>query len=195
MVSFSNFQTLDPETADLARELIDNARRARSAFNSFVSLWMAFNGWMECVTDASTDAEMITAMVDNKRIRDAYEDLIVQSTKFRTHVMRFSAMWPVLNVRDVRRKLGRDAFWRLSRKDLIAQCLRAKVMHQPAGWTEGDVPTWSQLLRTIYAIRCNMFHGSKSPQIRRDHDLVLQADRILRMFIELTSCFDWHDGA
>lgn len=60
LVNFSHFRTLDPETADLARELIDASDVQRSAFSSFVNLWMGFNGWMECVTDAANDAEMIT---------------------------------------------------------------------------------------------------------------------------------------
>lgn len=45
MVCFSHFRTLDPETADLARELIDASDIQRSAFSSFVNLWMGFNGW------------------------------------------------------------------------------------------------------------------------------------------------------
>ena len=36
-------------------------------------------------------------------------------------------MWTVLNVRDVRNKLGRDAFWRLERDALVAACDAAKV--------------------------------------------------------------------
>lgn len=194
MVSFSNFRMLDPETADLARELIDNAQRARSAFNSFFSRWMAFNGWMECITDACTDAEMISALAENRRVTDAYEHLLHNAPRFQSRVMRFSKMWPVLNVRDVRLKLGRDAFWRNSREELMAACVRENVKQQPLGWVGGSVPTWPQLLRTIYMIRCNMFHGSKSPQNGRDRELLLQADHILRIYIEETGCFDWGDG-
>ncbi|RUW87305.1 hypothetical protein EOA30_36470, partial [Mesorhizobium sp. M8A.F.Ca.ET.059.01.1.1] len=39
VVCFSHFRTLDPETADLARELIDASNAQRSAFSSFVNLW------------------------------------------------------------------------------------------------------------------------------------------------------------
>jgi hypothetical protein len=193
LVRFSAFRTLDPETADLARELIDNADRQRSAFMSFVSLWMAFNGWMESVTEADTDAAMITALADNRRATDAYDNLMEVSADFRRRVATFSGMWPVLNVRDVRRKLGRDAFWSASREDLLELCRREGVKLQPLGWTEGGKPTWPQLLRTIYAVRCNLFHGTKSPHNLRDRELVLHSDRILRMFIEGTGCLNWHD--
>lgn len=193
LVSFNNFREIDPETADLARDLIINANRQRSAFMSFVSTWMAFNGWMESVTDAGTDAAMITAVAANGRTAGAYGDLMDRSDDFRRRVMAFSTMWPVLNVRDTRKKLGRDAFLRYSREELFQECQHRNVKLQPLAWTEGDVPTWPQLLRTIYAVRCNMFHGSKSPQNVRDRELILHSDRILRMFIDGTRCFEWHD--
>jgi hypothetical protein len=116
-----------------------------------------------------------------------------RSTSFRQKVGTFAAMWPVLNVRDVRRKLGRDAFLRLSRQELMAEVLRKRVKSQPVGWTDGNVPTWPQLLRTIYCVRCNLFHGSKSPQNSRDHKLVVACDQILRMFIDRSGCFAWND--
>jgi hypothetical protein len=51
-----------------------------------------------------------------------------------------------------------------------------------------------QLLRTIYQVRCNLFHGEKSPQSFRDRDLVFASDRILARFIAATDCFDWYDS-
>lgn len=192
MVRFSDFQTLDPETADVARELLENAGRARSAFNSFLSIWMAFNGWMSCVTNAATDAAMITAMAENGRVREAYDQLVRSSAEFNRHLTRFSAMWPVINVRDARNKLGRDVFLHLSREQLLAACAEADVKLQPATW-DGGVPSWEQTLRTIYAVRCNMFHGMKSPQNFRDRNLILESDHILRTFIELSGCFAWRD--
>jgi hypothetical protein len=76
LINFSNFRTLDPETADLARELIDANENQRSTFSSFVNLWMGFNGWMECVTDTNSDAEMITALANHQRLSNAYDDLM-----------------------------------------------------------------------------------------------------------------------
>jgi hypothetical protein len=154
---------------------------------------MGFNGWMECVTDAANDAEMITALADCGRLRESYDILMKSAPDFRASVESFAAMWPVLNVRDVRRKLGRDAFWRFSREELMAEIVRQGVKLQPVGWTEDRIPTWSQLLRTVYCVRCNLFHGSKSPQNHRDHELVTTADRVLRMFIDQTNCLAWND--
>jgi len=193
LVTFSHFRSLDPETADLARELIEASDVQRSAFSSFVNLWMGFNGWMECVTDAANDAEMIAILANHQRLANCFDNLREHSLDFREQVDSFATMWPVLNVRDVRRKLGRDAFWRYSRQELMEEVLRQGVKLQPVGWNAGDVPTWPQLLRTIYTIRCNLFHGSKSPENYRDHLLVVRSDKILRMFIERSGCFGWND--
>lgn len=193
MVSFSNFGTLDPETADLARELIGTSDRQGSPFLPFMNAWMGFNGWMESVTDAGTDSAMITALADNRRMADAYDELVANNAKFRDHVLAFANLWPVLKVKDVRKKLGRDAFWRYDRDELLQVCLREGVHLQPPGWNRGDDPTWPSVLRTIYLIRCNLFHGAKSPQHGRDRDLTHHANRVLREIVAGTGCFDWHD--
>ena len=103
---------------------------------------------------------MITALANHPRLAEAYDVLLGNAPDFREKVESFATMWPVLNVRDVRRKLGRDAFWRFSREELMAEALRQGVKLQPLDWAPGDTPTWPQLLRTIYMIRCNLFHGS-----------------------------------
>lgn len=192
MVTFSNFRMLDPETADLARELVGSDNRQSSPFLPFMNTWMGFNGWMESVTDAANDRAMLTALADNRRMIDAY-DALLRGEAFEHQVAAFSDLWPVLNVRDVRRKLGRDAVWQLDRDALLEECRRANVRIEPLGWTDGDVPTWAQVLRTVYLIRCNLFHGAKSPQNRRDRDLVRRADQVLRSFIEGSGCFEWYD--
>lgn len=193
MANFSNFQIMEPETKDLVLDLMENADRQRSAFMSFVNIWMAFNGWMAAVTERETDADMIRSSAANARLVEAYSTLMETSRPFQRLVTDFAAMWPVLNVRDVRKKLGRDSFWRLQRDDLIAACEAAHVKCQPSTWSVGDTPSWEQLLRTIYQVRCNLFHGEKSPQNHRDRQLVLKSDRILRTFLAETSCFEWRD--
>jgi hypothetical protein len=192
LVSFSNFRTLDPEMADTTRELMEDNRQD-APFLHFMNTWMAFNGWMESVTEEPSDAAMITALAENRRMTDVYGELVDQNAAFRNRVMAFAQRWPVLNVKDVRKKLGRDAFWQLDRNALFEACRRQDVKMQPIGWTEGALPTWPQLLRTIYLIRCNLFHGAKSPQNGRDRDLVDRADWILRTFIRESGCFDWYD--
>jgi hypothetical protein len=193
VTKFANFRTMEPETKDLVLNLMENADRQRSAFMSFINIWMAFNGWMAAVTERETDAEMIRDFAASDRLIEAYGSLMKGSQRFRRLVLEFATIWPVLNVRDVRKKLGRDAFWRLQRDEFTSACEAANVKQQPAAWTAGDMPSWEQLLRTIYQVRCNLFHGEKSPQNLRDRQLILKSDRILRAFLAETGCFEWHE--
>jgi hypothetical protein len=54
------------------------------------------------------------------------------------------------------------------------------------------VPDWAQVLRTVYQVRCNLFHGEKSPQNGRDYNLVVTSDRLLRAFVVDSGCFGWY---
>lgn len=193
MVSFNDFRTHGPESADLTSALINADADERSAISSFATLWMGFNCWMECVTNVHTDAQMVNALANHGRITNAYNDLMENHEDFHSHVLSLASMWPVLNVRDVRRRLGRDAFSKYGFDEVRARVVREGVKHEPQGWITGNIPTWSQLFRTIYCIRCNLIHGAKSPHGSRDQLLILGADRVLRTFIERTNCLEWHD--
>jgi hypothetical protein len=190
VVNYSNFSMLNPESADLARDLLAQVHGTDTPFSSFIHAWMAFNGWMECVTEEESDAGMVSALCADTRLASAYEDLM-GSEQFKRYVMEFSSLWPVLNVRDVRRKLGRDAFLRLSREELLQRAAAGQVRAEPANWAAGAVPTWTNLLRATYTVRCNLFHGSKSPQNYRDHQLVTHANAFLREFINRSACLEW----
>jgi hypothetical protein len=131
VTKFSNFQAMEPETKDLVIDLMQNADRQRSAFMSFVSTWMAFNGWMALVTERETDAEMIRDLASNGRLIQAYCNLMRNESPLRRLVTQFAALWPVLNVRDVRKKLGRDAFWRMNPDELASACAAVNVKRQP----------------------------------------------------------------
>jgi hypothetical protein len=192
MATFGNFSQLDPEVADVARELICAPVGQRPAFMAFMYVWMGFNGWMEAVTESDFDSGMISELADSPRLTNAYQ-AAMQHQEFRNAVRAFSRAWPVLNVKDVRKRLGRDAFARMSRDQLIEECQRQDVRFHPPGWNVGDDPTWPQVLKTIYAVRCNLFHGAKSPQNARDRELVRRANSILRQFIDHSGCLDWRD--
>lgn len=193
MFSFSNFHQLDPVVRNVAIELLAKAQEQSPSFMAFIYRWMGFNGWMSAVTLQGTDREMIDAFVAAPRLIGAFDQLLAGDPNFRQMVLDFTALWPVLNVRSVRAKLGYDAFRLYDRSALLTRCAAENVKQQPPEWTEGTDPSWEQMLRTIYQVRCNLFHGEKSPQSFRDRDLVLAADRILAHFIETTSCFDWYD--
>ncbi len=196
MVSYSNFHRLDPldpAGRDVAVELLALEDRQQSEMMSFVTVWMAFNGWMAAVTGRERDAEMINALAADRPANAEFDWLLGEDAEFQRIVEEFVALWPVLNVHDVRAKLGFDAFRRHDRNALLAACFAANVMQQPIGRAPGAALNWELLLRTIYHVRCNFFHGEKSPRNPCDWQLVLHCDRILRLFIANTGCFAWND--
>jgi hypothetical protein len=190
MVMFSNFHRLDPDARDVTLELLANAdQHEPPSFMSFAYRWMAFNGWMSAVTLEDRDWKMVNAVAAAVRLIDAHDQLMATTDTYRQQVNSFAAMWPVFNVRDVRKKLGYDAFVQHGRAALLA----TTVKRQPETWLPGSMPSWDQVIRAIYQVRSNLFHGEKSPQSSRDRDLILASDGILRAFIEQSQCFDWHD--
>jgi len=190
MLNFSNFHRLDPAARDVTIELLADADHHQPpSFMSFTYRWMAFNGWMSAVTLEDKDWAMINTMAASPRLIAAHDQLMEAVAAYRELVGDFAAKWPVLNVRDVRAKLGYDAFRQLDRPALLA----TNVKRQPEAWVVGGAPTWEQLLRAIYQVRCNLFHGEKSPQSMRDRELVIASDHILRAFINGTDCFNWSD--
>ena len=75
MANFNNFQVMEQEPRDLVLDLMENASRQRSAFMSFVNVWMAFNGRMAAVAGQETDANMIRDIAGNDRLIKAYTGL------------------------------------------------------------------------------------------------------------------------
>lgn len=193
MVSFSNFHRLNPAARYVAIELLANADGQPPSFMAFVYRWMGFNGWMSAVTLGDSDREIIDALAAAPRLIDGYDQLTARDAAFAEAVTAFAAMWPVLNAKSVRAKLGYAAFNHHDRPALLALCAANNVRQQPRRWMARSVPSWEQLLRAIYQVRCNLFHGEKSPQAFRDDELVTGSDKILARFIAGTGCFDWHD--
>lgn len=193
MVSFSHYQTLDPSAYQVSRELFDRADREQPSMMAFIFRWMGFNGWMAAVTGCERDYEMINALAAEQRMLAAYDQLLANHPDFKEKVDSFSAKWPVLNVAHVRAKLGFDAFRRYDRAALLVECDAQQVKRQPLGWVAGATPSWEQLLRTIYQVRCNLFHGEKSEQAARDRDLVFAANQILKLYLAETGCLEWCD--
>jgi len=91
MVDFSNFQNMDPEARDVVQDLMLHAQQLGSNFMSFISVWMAFNGWMASVTEEDTDAKMVNALASNARLTKAFESLMKGSPQFRDDVAEFSS--------------------------------------------------------------------------------------------------------
>lgn len=194
MVHYTHFHTLDPSAHQVSMELLSRAERESPSMIRFMLRWMGYNGWLAAVTGCERDYQMINAMAAEPRMIAAYDQLIAVDPGFKAEIDAFAAHWPVLNVAHVRAALGYDAFRRYDRATLLAECDAHDVKRQPANWVPGTGPSWEQLLRTLYQVRCNLFHGEKSEQAARDRDLVFASDRILHQLLAGTGCLGWFDA-
>jgi len=193
MVRYTHFHILDPMAHNVSIDLLDRAGREPAPMIRFILRWMGFNGWLAAVTGCERDHQMINALAAELRMASSYERLITTNPDFRREIDAFAAHWPVLNVAHVRATLGYNAFRRYDRAALLAACEAQRVKKQPRNWIPDTTPNWEQLLRTLYQVRCNLFHGEKSDQSARDRDLVFTSDRILHELLVGTGCINWHD--
>lgn len=194
MVHYTHFHTLDPSAFHVSMDLFDRAEREPRSMIGFMLRWMGYNSWLAAVTGCERDYQMINALASEPRMIAAYDQLMAADQNFEGDVNAFAAHWPVLNVAHVRAKLGYDAFRRYDRAALLAACDVQGVRRQPTNWLPSISPSWEQLLRTLYQVRCNLFHGEKSEQSARDRDLVFASDRILSQLLAGTGCLRWHDA-
>lgn len=133
------------ERAERGREYIDNGDR-------FISLWIAFNGWMrgkfgEDLRDKS-QIESVKKMSDFNQV---FESLKQENLDFRECLDELKKI-PVVNMQF---KNNREKVYRYD-------------------------GTFESLIELIYQVRCNLFHGRKDIEDdRKDIEMVGLAYRIL----------------
>jgi hypothetical protein len=138
------------------------------------------------VTLGNSDAEMVRAIAD-PRLESEFDRLMLADLEFSEALKAFATLWPVLNLKDVRAKIGFDVFQRFSRDEVLAGHAGVHVKRQPVGWVAGNTPSWEQTMKVIYEVRCNLFHGEKSPLNYRD-ELVHHSNNVLKAYIVKSGC-------
>ena len=162
---------------------------ARDYFERFIYLWIAFNGWAACVTEEDRDGRMIRCVANCPELRQRFLQQLDDRSQFRSEVTRFSSLWPIFKAQDLRRG-GVRAYGLKSRIEIIEHYLRADgIDHQPECWEYHkergeDAPLdWPHSIHTIYRVRCNLFHGEKTPHSEMDSAIVKAAYDVLASFV------------
>jgi hypothetical protein len=165
---------------------------------SFFLLWLSFNNWMGCVTGMERDAEMIRDLGNDVRLNTAFVDLTTNvrnrnQDQFQGDLRDFSRLWPVFKAQDVIAKHGLEYSYRFAtRREFNAAIVNdATIKRKPVGWVEGSTPRWSDLIATIYQVRCNLIHGHKSMARDGDRELVGLSRNLLLLFIIESNCYEW----
>lgn len=159
------------------------------SFEPFIYSWIAFNGWASCCTDLDQDRQIIEALSKSTELIRRFEQCMTESDAFRTSAERLRSMWPVFNVKDLRRQRI-PMFLDLDRPSMIAHYFqRGAESFAPLCYRRHidkgeEVPLdWPHALSAIYQVRCNLFHGDKAPHSESDRVLVHSALQVLVMFL------------
>jgi hypothetical protein len=189
-----NFDNLHPDGRRLIISWLDRAvTEGGSApldfFERFIYLWIAFNGWAACVTAQDRDSEMIRRVSNCPDLRDCFLGLLQSSRNFSITATAFANLWPIFKAQDLRRRHVHQRQYN-TRAELINHYLQAGgIDHQPECWTihrerDETVPVdWPHTINAVYRVRCNLFHGEKSPHSEMDAAIVRAAYDVLSQFL------------
>ena len=133
------------QRVERGRVLVDDGDR-------FISLWIAFNGWMKRkFGEAVKDSTLLDRLKKSKEARIVFEDLRRNKTSFNEYLGELS-QYTVADMRHL--------------KD------QNKVKKYDG--------SFESLINVLYQVRCNLFHGRKDvSENRNDIALVSLAYRIL----------------
>jgi hypothetical protein len=145
----------------LVRSWLARARGEKVAeftpFDSFLALWIAFNAWAMFRTGARSDRAMINRLGADNALRSRH-CLLMNEASYKLAVSHLKSLTPV---RDTRQ-------------------------NPEAPVAINDEQSWGDIITVIYRIRCNLFHGRKSPEASRSLELVQAAYAVLMGFLDLT---------
>ena len=166
-------------------------------FEGLIYLWIVFNSWLSSVCidihKVEVDRYLIEAAGWDNHLRRKFEKLKEDDRKFCTDIKNFAQLWPVFKTRVLRNvgvtpwsgiKSSRGAFRErcfslendglIGKRDYAPRCYREHIRK------EQKVPDdFAHVLRAIYAVRCDLFHGGKSIYYGGDTIFVELAFKIL----------------
>ncbi len=159
------------------------------SFEPFIFAWIAFNGWASCCTEMEYDRDLVEALSASPELVRQFGVMLEEPSCLRTTAERFRSYWPVFRVQELKR-LRAPMYLKRDRQATVADYLaRGAKRFAPACFqrhTEAgeEIPLdWPHILRAIYQVRCNLFHGDKVPHSEIDRVLVHSAFQILVHFL------------
>ncbi len=163
-------------------------------FEAFSSLWYAFNAWAACVTDTDTDRAYIDALATNDAINEHFLRFTRTSgSPLAFYAGLFAKLWPIFEDRSLRR-LGVIEPPSDTRKETVRYYFRRGMdKFEPQCWKNHQdanepIPIdWFHTLHALYRVRCNLFHGEKTPKSEIDQQIIFSAFHTLLYFLRLTN--------
>ena len=190
-VDFDRYGRLHDDGKALIRGWLERAvagPRDEPDFESFIYLWIAFNGWAACVTGEDADHAWRDGLAADPELNDLFAELVAEPTPTAAAAGRFAELWPIFRVSDLRtRRIDYWAGGYSSRAEMTQAYLDAGARkYEPQCYLEHDeVPLdWGHTLAALYRVRCNLFHGEKARGSENDRVVVARAHEALLAFLE-----------
>jgi hypothetical protein len=154
----------------------------QDSFEPFIYAYIAFNGWAVCVADQDRDSEVFKVLKRDPRLTTSLSRWLNEDPVFRGHVEAFRGLWPIFSAKNLR-ALRIPIFRKLNRREVIAHYRHHGAMKfKPE--EDNPQPTLTNILDTLYQVRCNLFHGEKCVSSEGDQRIVGAAFRVLVIFLE-----------
>lgn len=148
---------MDERVKRLVKLWSAKARKERDTFSRFVFLYFCFNAIAANLSGEEFDAQMINWVCanDNPLKRRFSQLLTLEGNNYFPQKL------------DVLRNLAP---------------IQSNLRNRPPR-TISNTPNFEEIIRAIYYVRCNLFHGCKSPNSLRDYKLVKVSADILQKLI------------
>jgi len=148
---------MDEEVRQLVKSWEARANRETDVFSRFIFYYFCFNAIVANISDKESDAEMISWICTNENsIQRRFSQLVnlAGNSYFSQRLETLKNLTPIQS----------------NRRNRPARCIN-------------DIHNFTEVVGAIYYVRCNLFHGAKSPRKIRDHKLVKVCADILQKLI------------
>lgn len=130
-------------------------------FDKFYYLWSAFNAWALVVTLSDSDKDMINQISNNRDASSKYGIIINNNRILKNNIANLKPNFPLQSFADlIRIDYQYDWTQHQGSEDYYKKIVNSGkgVKSSP----ELDENSFHSVLHCMYAVRCNLFHGSKS---------------------------------
>ncbi len=134
------------------------ARNEPDFYVRFILYWFCFNAWITYLSQVDSDSKAIQWFLDNDNDLMKVRDNFWKSSATQATLNELKNQSPVWD--------NRPGHENNSDKNL------------------NDIDNVREVVWFIYQIRCNLFHGTKNPNDRRDSQLVENSEKIIGKWIE-----------
>ncbi len=142
---------------NLVKVWYEKAKQERDSFSKFIFLWFCFNAWLAFRTGLQTDWKMLNLLKQKapvtSDITNVY-DRAFESQLFKRRIEDLKNLCPIEDPRRIKPPV------RINR-----------------------ITDFPQICEAIYMVRCNLFHGRRTPNENRDLQLVTVVGIILQKWV------------